>query len=549
MFHWICPECGREIPPSVRECQHCDPQQVEPVAAAPAPVEEPAPAPVQQPLPVALPTPEPAHAAVPEPPPEPIAAPPMLVLPASQPALDAAPSSAEPVPVKLPEPELPAAALAALPQPAAEPVEPQSVILPTAEIAPEPPPPPAVEAAPEPVAESVPEPVSEVAAPPAPEIKRQDVPDPLLALAEEIRAAQAARAAAPPVKSVEPHPIMEPSLPEPPALPRMGLAELAEAVEQHRLPAVPEPLPAAAQPWEVPASSAEATQADHKPELAAVALADQPKPEDTDAAQLQLELGTLRLPVAVQPDPQPVPQALAAPEPEPEGPVLPLAPMQKYTPATRNSIRPASPPVKILGADAGPRITLPGPSLPPELTRLQDANPVTDLVEHKEAPKATANAPVQAQQGSWFVTVMVALMLSAVAGSAFYFLVMPRIVADAKPAATPAEAATVPAPVKSTNPLARFVEVTGFRIVVDSSKKSEVQYLVVNHSDADIANANVFVTLHGAKAGSPTVCRFSFKIPSLAPFEAKQMSSPIERARTLALPDWQDLRADVQISQ
>src|SRR5580700_3086745 len=38
MFHWICPECGREIPPSVRECQACDPSAaassvVEPILA------------------------------------------------------------------------------------------------------------------------------------------------------------------------------------------------------------------------------------------------------------------------------------------------------------------------------------------------------------------------------------------------------------------------------------------------------------------------------------------------------------------------------------
>src|ERR1700719_4733787 len=31
MFHWICPECGCEIPPSVKECSSCDPK------AAPAP--------------------------------------------------------------------------------------------------------------------------------------------------------------------------------------------------------------------------------------------------------------------------------------------------------------------------------------------------------------------------------------------------------------------------------------------------------------------------------------------------------------------------------
>src|ERR1700733_3779640 len=32
MFHWICPECGREIPPAVKECAVCDPQ----VSATPA---------------------------------------------------------------------------------------------------------------------------------------------------------------------------------------------------------------------------------------------------------------------------------------------------------------------------------------------------------------------------------------------------------------------------------------------------------------------------------------------------------------------------------
>src|SRR5580698_6335223 len=40
MFHWICPECGREIPPSVRECKACDPSAVvlsvvEPIESAP----------------------------------------------------------------------------------------------------------------------------------------------------------------------------------------------------------------------------------------------------------------------------------------------------------------------------------------------------------------------------------------------------------------------------------------------------------------------------------------------------------------------------------
>lgn len=34
MFHWICPECGREIAPSVRECSACEPKTAVPRAVA-----------------------------------------------------------------------------------------------------------------------------------------------------------------------------------------------------------------------------------------------------------------------------------------------------------------------------------------------------------------------------------------------------------------------------------------------------------------------------------------------------------------------------------
>ena len=52
MFHWICPECGREIPPSVKECPACDPQAaiaaaaLEPAAPPPLPVASLPPVPV-----------------------------------------------------------------------------------------------------------------------------------------------------------------------------------------------------------------------------------------------------------------------------------------------------------------------------------------------------------------------------------------------------------------------------------------------------------------------------------------------------------------------
>jgi hypothetical protein len=700
MFHWICPECGREIPPSVRECQACDPNAVAPVAvepveftpvaevsSAPPPIPEtvaetPRPAllvapepllllaaapvadltpaaaevalvaeplvetattpiafadieatpatelavedaealvaitpepvaeelplveetPVPEPVletvaaevepapPVAEPpaiTPEPVVAVQPEAPPaaEPVleTAPQPQVAPepavATQPVVEAPPvpepvleTAAEPVAATLPvveappvpEPVLETPAIAAEPQVAPEPVAATQPVVETTPV-PEPVPETAANAAepvvelaavtPEPVPEKLSAPVAEAA--PAvrdsePQIQLREVPDPLLALAEEIRAAQTARAAA---------------IAAPPD--STGLRELAGAVGlQQQSPVSPEPAhyagPAArsVQPSTPEKISVAAEAAEIAEVATAVALLAPPQPEIAPEPVGIPEMRPVALAPESQPAAEPEPFVLAepqeqpaalAPELQPEGPTLPLAPMQDYTPATRRSIMPVPPRIQILGADSGPRITLPGPTLPPELTRLQDAKVVNVMGEDTAQRAKEAIAPAKSGGApGWLVSTLVMVLLLA-AGLGVVFYLLPHTVADAKPSPTPAVAATAPAPTGGSSPLAKFVEVTGFRIItstVDANKKSEVQYLIVNHSDADISDANVFVTLRSAKPGQPPVCRFSFKVPSLGPFESKEMSSPIEKAtHAISLPDWQEMRAEVQISQ
>ena len=61
----------------------------------------------------------------------------------------------------------------------------------------------------------------------------------------------------------------------------------------------------------------------------------------------------------------------------------------------------------------------------------------------------------------------------------------------------------------------------------------------------------VYVTLHasGAKPGQPPLFRFSFRAPSLKAFEVKEMTASIEKfTRSVTVPDWQDLRAEVQVA-
>src|SRR5450432_1815049 len=73
MFHWICPECGREIAPTIRECPACDPVAATVESALAGEVEASARAGQQAVAPAISPS-SPVAAIQPEPqPPQPIA--------------------------------------------------------------------------------------------------------------------------------------------------------------------------------------------------------------------------------------------------------------------------------------------------------------------------------------------------------------------------------------------------------------------------------------------------------------------------------------------
>jgi hypothetical protein len=143
------------------------------------------------------------------------------------------------------------------------------------------------------------------------------------------------------------------------------------------------------------------------------------------------------------------------------------------------------------------------------------------------------------------------LVLGGLAGLVVYAL--PHLNGDTKPAATAeaiapeeVEAATPP---PATYPLSKTVEVTGLRFVNDANKKPEVHYLVVNHSSAEMPAVTVYVSVRSsaAKTGQPPLVRFSFHSSALAPFEAKEMTSPLDKLPRQA--EWQDLQAEVALGQ
>jgi hypothetical protein len=448
MFHWICPECGREIPPAVKECPACDPTS----------------------------------------------------------AVQASSIAPEPAPF---------------------------------------------EAAPEP----------------------NPLPDPLLGLAQKLREAQrdlelAAATAAARTNFTSPEPSPEPpSQPEPVALgptalvlhPPMLLLASAPAAIALLTPPQPELAPELEPQWkpelewkpeprQEPAGPSAAGRVP-TPDLAPLASPPPPVPPPVPQP-VPTPPASTAVPAAPSGATFSQPALIAASSPAP--PMLALAPLQDSSTIAKR-IRLAAPPTQILRPDAGPRITLPGPALPPALNSLQDAGLSRILVDH----------PKLAQRSSgWLVGVAAAAVLLA-GFLALQLYNAPGTAAEPKPAPPPEVLAPTeskpepkPEPAAAVSPAASYslskaIEVTGFRFVGD--KKPEVRYLVVNHSAAELGAVTVYVTLRSsaAKPGQPPLYRFSFRAPALGPFESKEMATSLDKQmdKPHSAADWQSLHADIELGQ
>ncbi|MBM3767717.1 MAG: hypothetical protein FJW32_20200 [Acidobacteria bacterium] len=97
------------------------------------------------------------------------------------------------------------------------------------------------------------------------------------------------------------------------------------------------------------------------------------------------------------------------------------------------------------------------------------------------------------------------------------------------------------------HPLARQIEVTGFRIREPKPGQAEVKMLVVNHSAADIADLRMTVAL-SVKGTAKEVAKFPLTVKRLGAFESTEASAKIKVAmRAYELPDWQFLEAKLLV--
>ncbi len=181
---------------------------------------------------------------------------------------------------------------------------------------------------------------------------------------------------------------------------------------------------------------------------------------------------------------------------------------------------------------------------PPQYT------PPAPPVEYKQAeyrqPEPVQNAPTpwppeeQAGKPAWLVGVLAFVGVLVLLGIVYY-VVGSHSSSSAKDAAKQ----------QTTNPLQKYVEVVGIRIVSEKGGEA-VKFLVVNHEGTELTDLTANVTLWAStqRSEEDSVGTFTFHVDSLGPNEAKELSAPLKTDKGPAdMPDdWRNITADVQVA-
>jgi hypothetical protein len=97
----------------------------------------------------------------------------------------------------------------------------------------------------------------------------------------------------------------------------------------------------------------------------------------------------------------------------------------------------------------------------------------------------------------------------------------------------------------NAHPLAKYIEVTGVRLMESGTGQAKISFVAVNHSPADLPELATQLTL---TAAGQTVFEFPVTIPSIGPYESKDVTSSVKTTlKPYELPDWQSLKPTLRI--
>lgn len=137
----------------------------------------------------------------------------------------------------------------------------------------------------------------------------------------------------------------------------------------------------------------------------------------------------------------------------------------------------------------------------------------------------------------------------AILGVAIFALA--ALYACSSPTPPPSARAAAPNPAAGSNPVAKYIELVGFRISEKGPGKLSIRFAVVNHSDADIGDLGLTVNIRTttSKPTDPPLFSFPVKVSALGPESLKEVEAETEtKLRVYELPDWQFLRSDFVVT-
>jgi hypothetical protein len=185
--------------------------------------------------------------------------------------------------------------------------------------------------------------------------------------------------------------------------------------------------------------------------------------------------------------------------------------------------------------------TLAGPSLPPQLLNL-----------HQQNSSLRGN---RKRMSSWPISFVLAVVLILGVGGLFRYSNQDR---DAKAASAPPPVQTtrtvLAAPrarVVEEHPAARSVEVAGVRVVTGANKRPQVQFIVINHSSAELNGLNIRIAIRSVDGREDApLFSVSTTVAALGPNQSKELRTDLDPSiQPSDLPDWQSLRTEVLVAR
>jgi hypothetical protein len=126
-----------------------------------------------------------------------------------------------------------------------------------------------------------------------------------------------------------------------------------------------------------------------------------------------------------------------------------------------------------------------------------------------------------------------------------YLWVLPRRAAAPAAKAAPMEQPEPAGSSAGRHPLAKHLEVSGVRIQEGASGAVKIQFLVTNHSAADLPAMKMNVAL---RAGDRSFFEFPVALPSIGPYESRELNSSVKtELKPYEMPDWQAIRPQFQL--